>query len=76
VPGPTESHSSKAAPFAVFGGMILIALIGLIVVLVYNCRREEPYLDPSPIEHGQPGHVYPKTDPPPANPPQPQPQPR
>lgn len=71
--GPTESRSTKAAPIAVFGGMILIALVGLIVVLVYNCRREEPYLDPSRIEHGQPGHVYPPTDPPPANPPQPQP---
>ena len=45
--------------------MIVIALIGLIVVLVYNCRREEPYLDPTPIEPGQAGHVYPKTDPPP-----------
>jgi len=54
--------------------MFVIALIGLIVVLVYNCRREEPYLDPTRIEHGQPGHVYPPTDPPPApgtTPPQP-----
>ena len=71
MPGSTDSRSSKAAPIAVFGGMILIALIGVIVVLVYNCRREEPYLDPSRIEHGQPGHVYPPTDPPPANQPQP-----
>ena len=66
MPGPTDAPSTKAAPIAVFGGMIVIALIGLIVVLVYNCRREEPYLDPSPIEPGQAGYVYPKTDPPPA----------
>jgi hypothetical protein len=65
VPGPTDAPPTKAAPIAVFGGMIVIALIGLIVVLVYNCRREEPYLDPTPIEPGQAGHVYPKTDPPP-----------
>jgi hypothetical protein len=64
VPGPSESRSSKAAPIAVFGGMIVIALIGLIVVLVYNCRRDEPYLDSSPIKPGQPGHVYPTTEPP------------
>jgi len=44
--------------------MIVIALIGLIVVLVYNCRRDEPYLDSSPIKPGQPGHVYPTTEPP------------
>jgi hypothetical protein len=66
VPGPSDpSRPSKAAPIAVFGGMIVIALIGLIVVLVYNCRRDEPYLDPDRIEPGQPGHVYPKADPPP-----------
>jgi len=66
VPGPTEQPgSSKAAPIAIFGGMITIALVGLIVVLVYNCRRDEPYLDPDKIEYGQPGHVYPRTDPPP-----------
>jgi len=45
--------------------MIGIALIGLIVVLVYNCRREEPYLDSDQIEPGQAGHVYPTTEPPP-----------
>lgn len=65
MPGPTDSPHSKAAPIAVFGGMILIALVGLIVVLVNHCRRDEPYLDPTRIEHGQPGHVYPPTDPPP-----------
>jgi hypothetical protein len=45
--------------------MFTIALVGLIVVLVYNCQREEPYLDPDKIEYGQPGHVYPKTEHPP-----------
>ena len=69
MPGPSDdSRPSKAAPIAVFGGMFLIALVGLIVVLVYNCRRDEPYLDPSPIRPGQPGHVYPPTDPPPPTP--------
>lgn len=68
MPGSTDAPATKAAPIAVFGGMIVIALIGLIVVLVYNCRREEPYLDPSPIEPGQAGHVYPPTDPPPKPP--------
>jgi hypothetical protein len=68
VPGPTDAPPTKAAPIAVFGGMIVIALIGLIVVLVYNCRREEPYLDPTPIEPGQAGHVYPPTTPPTAPP--------
>ena len=62
---PQPPGSSKAAPIAIFGGMITIALVGLIVVLIYNCRREEPYLDPDKIEYGQPGHVYPKTEHPP-----------
>lgn len=70
MPGPagSDARSSKTAPIAVFGGMIVIALVGLIVVLVYNCRREEPYLDSDKIQPGQPGHVYPKTDPPPTTP--------
>lgn len=69
MPGPTEQPgSSKAAPIAIFGGMITIALVGLIVVLVYNCRRDEPYLDSDKIAPGQPGHVYPKADPPPPPP--------
>jgi hypothetical protein len=46
----------------VFGGMIFIGLVGLIVVLIYNCNREDPYLDPDRIEEGQPGHVYPPTE--------------
>ena len=62
MPGSSDSRSTKAAPIAVFGGMILIALIGVIVVLVYNCRREEPYLDPDPIQPGQPGRVHPPTE--------------
>jgi hypothetical protein len=62
VSNPQPPGSSKAAPIAIFGGMISIALVGLIVVLIYNCRRDEPYLDPDKIEYGQPGHVYPKTE--------------
>jgi hypothetical protein len=61
---PEERPSSKA-PLAVFGGMIFIALIGLIVVFVYHCQREEPYLDAEPIPQGQPGRVPPPPPPPP-----------
>jgi hypothetical protein len=64
VSGPTDAGGSKAAPIAVFGGMIVIALIGLLVVLISHCRRDEPYLDSDQIPPGQPGRVHPPTQPP------------
>lgn len=64
MPSPSDQSHSKA-PLVVFGGMLAIALAGLLIVLISHCRRDEPYMDPDRIERGQPGHVYPPTDPPP-----------
>jgi hypothetical protein len=63
----TEEPRSKA-PFVVFGGMLLIALVTVLTVVVVHCQREEPYLDPEEIAPGQPGRVYPHIDPPVAPP--------
>ena len=55
---------SKKAPLVIFGAMILIALVGLLVVLISHCRRDEPYLDSDQVPPGQPGRVHPPTVPP------------
>jgi hypothetical protein len=47
------------APWLVLGSMLAVALISLLVVLIYDCRRQEPYLDPEPIQPGDPGRVPP-----------------
>ena len=47
------------APFVVFGGMLAIGLTGLLTVLISDCRRDEPYLDPEQIQPGDPGRVPP-----------------
>ena len=48
------------APFVVFGGMVLIGLSGLLAVFIYDCQRDEPYMDPVEIRPGEPGRVPPR----------------
>ena len=55
---PTGGGGSKA-PLVVFGGMILIGLVSLLVVLISDCRRDEPYLEPEQIQRGTPDRVPP-----------------
>lgn len=43
----------------VFGGMIAIGLTGLLAVLISNCLREDPYMDPVEIRQGSPDRVPP-----------------
>ena len=47
------------APFVVFGGMIVIGLTGLLAVLITDCMRDEPYMDPVEIRPGDPARVPP-----------------
>jgi hypothetical protein len=58
------ARGSKA-PFVVFGGMIAIGLTGLLAVLISDCMRDEPYMDPVEIRKGSPDRVPP---PPPVRP--------
>ena len=58
-----DQQARSKAPFGVFGGMIVIGLSGLIAVLVSDCRREDPYLDPQTIEKGNPDRVVPPVSP-------------
>ena len=53
------AEQGRKAPFVVFGGMIAIGLTGLLAVLINDCRRDEPYLDPELIQPGDPGRVPP-----------------
>ena len=48
------------APFVVFGGMVLIGLSGLLAVFIYDCQRDEPYMDPVEMRPGDPGRVTPR----------------
>jgi hypothetical protein len=54
------SDPRTKAPFVVFGGMILIGLTGLLAVLISDCQREQPYMDPVEIKQGDPGRVPPR----------------
>lgn len=47
----------------VFGGMLAIGLIGLLIVLISHCQRDEPYLDSQGIEQGNPDRVVPPPQP-------------
>jgi len=52
-------HKPNRAPLVVFGGMIAIAVTGLLAVFINDCRRDEPYLDPVEIKPGEEGRVPP-----------------
>jgi hypothetical protein len=54
------AQKPSKAPFVVFGGMILIGISGLLAVFIYDCQREEPYMDPVEIRPGSPDRVVPR----------------
>jgi hypothetical protein len=54
------------APLVIYGGMALIALVCVGAVLIYDCRREAPYLDPEGVRPGDP--PPPSLEPPPGRP--------
>jgi hypothetical protein len=53
------SEQRSKAPFVVFGGILAIALTSVLAVLIYDCQRDEPYLEPEAIEPGSPDRVPP-----------------
>lgn len=67
--GRSSHDGGNRAPIVVFAGMLTIAITCLTIVLVSNCRRDQPYLDPVEIRPGSPDRVPPPgpdTPPPPA----------
>jgi hypothetical protein len=50
----SPKDESRIAPFVVLGAMFLIALVGLGVVFVHHCTRDEPYLEPTLMDPRDP----------------------
>jgi hypothetical protein len=48
---------SRVAPLVVFGGILTIAVVGLSIIGVSQCRREEPLMNPVIMAPGNPDRL-------------------